>query len=385
MVDGACRLRRREPLGLSGGGLGLRVPPARVLAFLAGGCAGLAVLFATTAAASAPGWSRQLATKPASKDSVLTAVSCTSRKACAAVGYFKNKSGRSFALVERWNGVRWSIGRTLQVRGRVSSVECRARRRLLVPLSVRRLRSMRRGRRGSASGAVGWFKLVDRGDQGFCVRTRFGGGLSEVSCAWRAICAASGIRAYRRALLGHWNGRAWSWVTFGTGHSASSAVSCVSATACEGVGEWETGSGDEPDPPATWDWNGKGWSEFDFNQQSAELEAAFYAVSCLARDTCIEVGGGVPSAMSFDGSAWSPTPAVSPSGAVSYGFIGVSCRSLLTAPRPGLSNWRIPLQGLRSVGGLGRLLVDDPTDGNAGQAQRRFVRFCKRLRREGAP
>ena len=41
----------------------------------------------------------------------------------------------------------------------------------------------------------------------------------------------------------------------------------------------------------------------------------------------MEVGGGVPSAMSFDGSAWSPTPAVSPSGAVSYEFIGVSCRS----------------------------------------------------------
>jgi Domain of unknown function (DUF4160) len=67
-----------------------------------------AFVFATTVAASASGWSRQLAVKPASKDSALTAVTCTSPRVCVAVGYFK-KPGRSFALVERWNGVRWSI------------------------------------------------------------------------------------------------------------------------------------------------------------------------------------------------------------------------------------------------------------------------------------
>ena len=330
MVDGACRHRRREPLGLSGGGLGLPVLPARVLAFLAGGCAGLAVLFATTAAASASGWSRQLAAKPGSKDSVLTAVSCTSRKVCVAVGYFKNKSGRSFALVERSNGVRWSI-QSSPASSRpsvLSGVSC---------TSATACTAVGAAPPFDAAGGVG-APLVERWDGSswsieatkvFAFGPGFGGGLSGVSCASRAFCAAVGNWGLpESSLLGRWNGRAWSWFTFGPGHSGgtSSAVSCVSATACEGVGEWNV-SGNGGTPPATWHWNGKGWSEFDFNFQSAVSAGGFSAVSCPARDTCMEVGGGVPSAMSFDGSTWSPTPTVSPSDAVSYGFTGVSCRS----------------------------------------------------------
>jgi hypothetical protein len=313
---------------------------ARVSTFSAGGCATLAVLFATTAGASALGWSRQLPRKPASKDSVLTAVSCTSRRACVAVGYFKNKSGRSFALVERWNGVRWSIqSNPADSRPSVlSGVSC---------TSATACTAVGSAPPFDAAGGVG-APLVERWDGSswsieatkvFAFGPGFGGGLSGVSCASRAFCAAVGNWGLpESSLLGRWNGRAWSWVTNGPGHSGgttSSAVSCVSATACEGVGEWNV-SGNGPIPPATWHWNGKGWSEFDFNDQSAESEAAFNAVSCPARDTCMEVGSGAPSAMSFDGSAWSPTPTVSPAGAVSYGLTGVSCRSATDCAAVGL-------------------------------------------------
>jgi len=109
IARGACRVRRARRMRPASGGLGLTALPTRVLACAAIGYAILAVLLATAASASASGWSRQLAAKPASKNSALTAVSCTSRRACVAVGYFMNKSGRSFALVERWNGIRWSI------------------------------------------------------------------------------------------------------------------------------------------------------------------------------------------------------------------------------------------------------------------------------------
>jgi len=345
----ACRLGRREPLGLSGGGLGLPVLPARVLAFVAGGCAGLAVLFATAAAASASGWSRQLAAKPASKDTVLTAVSCTSRKACVAVGYFKNKSGRSLALVERWNGVRWSIqsnpaGSRPSV---LSGVSC---------TSAAACTAVGAAPPFDAAGGVG-APLVERWDGSswsieptkvFAFGPGFGGGLSGVSCTSRTFCAAVGNWGLpQSALLGHWTGRAWSWFTNGPGASGgvSSAVSCVSATACEGVGVWNT-NGNGGTPPATWHWNGKGWSEFDFNFQSVAVAAAFTAVSCPARDTCMEVGGGVPSAMSFDGSTWSPTPAVSPSGAVFYGFSGVSCHSATDcAAAGGYESGTFPFRG----------------------------------------
>lgn len=324
-------LERAERVTRAFGGPGPTVLLAAVLPFVASGCAILAVLLTTAASASASGWARQRAVKPASKDSTLNAVSCTSRKACVAVGYFKNKSGRSFALVERWNGVRWSIqsnpaGSRPSV---LSGVSC---------TSATACTAVGAAPPFDAAGGVGT-PLVERWDGSswsieatkvFAFGLGFGGGLSGVSCASRVFCAAVGNWGLpESSLLGRWNGRSWSWVTNGPGDSngTPSALSCASATACEGVGEWETGSGNGPNPPATWDWNGKRWSEFHFNQQSPESEASFTAISCPARHTCVEVGSGVPSAMSFDGSTWSPTPTVSPSGAVSYGFTGVSCRS----------------------------------------------------------
>ena len=150
---------------------------------LAGGFAILAVLFATSAAASASGWSRQRAAKPVSKDSVLTAVSCTSRKACVAVGYFNNRSGKSLPVVERWNGARAFRG-ALERRSLVDPVEPRRFAPEHPQWSVVHvgdcLHCCRFGasvrcvgaRRGSASGAVGWFKVVDRANQRLFVRTR---------------------------------------------------------------------------------------------------------------------------------------------------------------------------------------------------------------------
>jgi hypothetical protein len=323
-------------------GVGLTGLLSRVLAFTASGCAIPAVLLATAASASASGWARQRAAKPASKDSILTAVSCTSRKACVAVGYFNNMSRRSTPEVERWNGARALVERWNGVRWSIQPNPAGSRPSVLNGVSCTSATACTAV--GSAppfvvAGGVG-APLVERWDGSswsieatkvFAFGPGFGGGLFGVSCASRAFCAAVGDWGFpESSLLGRWNGRAWSWFTFGPGHSGgttSPAVSCVSATACEGVGEWNVASSGEPTEPATWHWNGKGWSEFDFSFQSAESQATFTAVSCPARYTCVEVGSGVPSAMSVDGSAWSPTPAVSPAGAVSYGLTGVSCVS----------------------------------------------------------
>ena len=55
-------------------------------------------------------WSIQRATNPAGgTDITLMGVSCATATACTAVGSYNNRAGRGRALVERWNGTKWSI------------------------------------------------------------------------------------------------------------------------------------------------------------------------------------------------------------------------------------------------------------------------------------
>jgi hypothetical protein len=54
-------------------------------------------------------------------------VSCTSSRACTAVGFFTNRGGTDVALAERWNGVRWVIQTTPKQSGYnvdLSGVSC---------------------------------------------------------------------------------------------------------------------------------------------------------------------------------------------------------------------------------------------------------------------
>jgi hypothetical protein len=41
--------------------------------------------------------------------SYLSGVSCTSAKACTAVGYYDNGAGIALTMVEAWNGNKWTI------------------------------------------------------------------------------------------------------------------------------------------------------------------------------------------------------------------------------------------------------------------------------------
>ena len=59
------------------------------------------------------GWSVQRTSRPAGATvSFLTAVSCVSPRSCTAVGFFNTRAGVGVTLGERSNGTRWSIQRT---------------------------------------------------------------------------------------------------------------------------------------------------------------------------------------------------------------------------------------------------------------------------------
>lgn len=63
-------------------------------------------------------WSMQRTPKPAGAGTgVLSGVSCVSRTACIAVGYFTDRAGVAVALAEHWDGASWSVQRTPNPRG----------------------------------------------------------------------------------------------------------------------------------------------------------------------------------------------------------------------------------------------------------------------------
>jgi hypothetical protein len=78
---------------------------------------------AVAATATSPGWS--LVTSPNQPHATfdnLNGVSCGTAKSCVAVGFSERASGTTSALLEQWNGVRWtlmhapSIGSSVQLR-----------------------------------------------------------------------------------------------------------------------------------------------------------------------------------------------------------------------------------------------------------------------------
>jgi len=55
-------------------------------------------------------WSIKAVPHPAGTQITLMSVSCTTAKACTAVGFYDTRSAREAPLVERWNGKAWKIG-----------------------------------------------------------------------------------------------------------------------------------------------------------------------------------------------------------------------------------------------------------------------------------
>lgn len=124
----------------------------------------------------------------------LSHVSCTSPRACVAVGFYTNSRGQysSGALTERWNGVNWS-GHSTPGELELTSVSCTSSSACTAV-----------GDSQSATGA--YSAVVERWDGSGWTLSRLPGGpgLSAVSCSSSVTCTAlgpgdSGVTAYRSA------------------------------------------------------------------------------------------------------------------------------------------------------------------------------------------
>jgi hypothetical protein len=196
-------------------------------------------------------WTVQLAPVAPPVMSVLNGVSCTSSTRCIAVGALTpNQFSLSHALVERWNGRRWS--------------------------------SMPTPRTTPFQSAA----------------------LNAVSCTGRS-CTAVGLIGYRQ-LVERWNGRKWSIEA--TPSAAPDAdlygVSCVSRAGCVAVGGLTDGSGTS----LAERWNGAAWSIE--STPAVAPGAVLNGVSCVSGGDCVAVGarGREPLVERWNGAGWSIQP-----------------------------------------------------------------------------
>jgi hypothetical protein len=193
----------------------------------------------------------------------LSAVSCTSGRACTAVGSrAASLSSPSSTLAERWNGTGWRIQRSI------------------VPS-------------GAASGAF-----------------------TAVSCASATACTAVGSaigKAARQSvnLAEAWNGTSWRVQAIptpaGSANSSLSGVSCTSPSACTAVGDYDTAAGRVLAVAERW--NGTTWRIQPVPRPARVTQLS--GVSCPAARACTAVGyqsngtgDAQPLAEAWNGTRW---------------------------------------------------------------------------------
>ncbi len=224
-------------------------------------------------------WNPQTMPKP--KITNLSDVSCVTTTACIAVGNISTGGGNQAPLAERWNGTGWTLQKT-----------------------------------PAPAGTSRDFLL-------------------GVSCPAKTSCFAVGLSsngsAKHRTLAEHWNGKKWQITPTpnptGKQNLQLESVSCRSARFCVSVGTFGDGTFAQV-------WNGKAWKATSAvpNPKGA-IHSVFQAVSCPAANDCIAVGvtfrhhKSVPLAERWNGKKWSPLRTVTPGGGsvVASSLSGVSC------------------------------------------------------------
>jgi hypothetical protein len=303
---------------------GCRLRPRRAAARLSAMvCCCVVSLFCGDGPALGSVWTREsLATSGEMSSGQLSSVSCSSGRACTAVGAAVAEVGG--ALVERWDGTRWSAGRAPRPRGSVeaslSGVSCPSARDCVAVGSFLGLGNPAVFLGDVATGPSS--ALVERWDgTGWSVqRTPTKGlanaSLAAVSCLSANECTAVGsfepTTDTSAVLVERWDGNRWSIDQSrnppGFDQASLSGVSCTSPTACAAVGALGEGSGETA---LIERWNGARWSR----ERPAKLHgsdgSSFSDVSCTSRSACVAVGGFLTDlhhesvlTERWDGSSW---------------------------------------------------------------------------------
>jgi hypothetical protein len=308
----ASRLRRR--LGLA----------ACAAALLAAG----ALLTLPPAASAAARVSPARAEAAVKRADTFLAVSCPTAVMCVAVGEVTLNATETM-LAERWNGHKWSVMRLVRPPGATNSfltgVSCTSARACTAVGSVY-VPSTGGGPVAERWNGSRWTVQVtpSPGNEGVP--------FAAVSCGSATSCTAVGYYyGVDTTLAEHWNGRTWtiqSLPPVGNPGADLSAVSCRSGAACTAAGYYDGTSDEGPGTaPLAMRWGGGSWTVQPTPGDAGEnVTSGLTGVSCAAASTCIAVGGSVyggPLAMRWDGTTWRTQNVVGPFSLL--GFNGVSC------------------------------------------------------------
>jgi hypothetical protein len=257
-------------------------------------------------------WALQHAAAPAGATrNSLSGVSCASASFCAAVGTHTDNAGNDANLAEIWNGKSWLIKPTPDLTGQngesgneLNSVSC---------VSASFCQAVGGGPSGPTAALWNGSSWTVQTVPGQNVVTQ------EVSCATADFCMlADGFGA-----VDTWNGSSWSAGASVTGFSVT-AISCLSASFCEIVGEGPSGENAAM-------WNGTSWAA---QATPGPPSNSFSAVSCTTASSCEAVGqmagsstGTLPLAEAWNGSTWAIQPTPGPANSLSSTLDAVSCTS----------------------------------------------------------
>jgi hypothetical protein len=267
---------------------------------------------------------------PGAWSSGLSAVSCTATSACTAVGGSLD-GFPGVPLAERWDGTAWSIQSTPSPEGSnggssLSDVACKSATDCIAV--------------GDYHGGLMSFTLVERWDgidwsiQPSPNKSK-SSELSGVACVSATLCTAVGdywTGSAGASLAERWDGTSWS-IQHTANHSINAwnelnAVACTSGSECIAVGSYEA---DGTDLTLIERWNGTAWSIQPSPNPPGPRGSSLSGVACTAASACTAVGFSADSlgagtlAEQWDGTAWTIQPTPSPS--ENAELTGVACLS----------------------------------------------------------
>jgi hypothetical protein len=283
-------------------------------------------------------------------DAFLNGVSCTSKTSCIAVGYYDNAAGDDNTLAEAWNGTKWAIQPTPNPVGaagaiRLAGVSCTSK-------SACTAVGYYAGTSMFATLAEAW-----NGTKWVIQHTpnSTGASLNEfrsVSCTSKAACTAVGYSLRSddtdATLAERWNGTKWviqpTPNPVGATNTVLSGVSCTSSTACTAVGDY---AGTSEFLTLAEAWNGTAWViQHTPNPPGATLGSLLTNISCSSPAAC--TAGGYDAAVSppgetslaeaWNGTKWMVQQTPNPAGAEQTQLTGVSCNSVMTCHAVGYAN-----------------------------------------------
>jgi hypothetical protein len=247
-------------------------------------------------------------------------VSCTSARACLAVGLHTAGSGTLlYPLAEAWNGHRWRLLRAPRVPGVLLGVAC-PRRRACVAVGSH----VSRGGRESGPLAATWNGRAWRLRATAKAGLRAGAvSLAGISCTSPRRCVATsgygGAEPTDTAAVETWNGTRWRLRAV-FGQSSLNGVACKTRAACLAVGS--TSPASESWEPFAAARAGSAWQPVATPPgDDGNLDTSMSGISCASATWCMAVGSGAL-IDEWTGSAWTQltTPGLGQ-------LDGVSCRS----------------------------------------------------------